>query len=108
MRLKKKEIFHPTKFDIKKRKDLYLIFKEAINNAAKYSRCRDMLIRLHEKQQSLQMEITDDGRGFDEKQIKNGNGLSNMRERAASMGAKILIISTVDNGTRISLDMAIT
>ena len=100
--------FSSTKFDIKKRKDLYLIFKEAINNAAKYSRCRDMLIRLHEKQQSLQMEITDDGKGFDEKQIKNGNGLSNMRERAASMGAKILIISTVDNGTRISLDMAIT
>jgi two-component system, NarL family, sensor histidine kinase UhpB len=100
--------FSFTKFDIKKRKDLYLIFKEAINNAAKYSRCRDILIRLQENQQSLQMEITDDGKGFDEQQIKNGNGLGNMRERAASMGAKILIVSTIASGTRISLDMVIT
>ena len=100
--------FSSTKLDIKKRKDLYLIFKEAINNAAKYSGCRDILIRLQEKQPLLQLEITDDGKGFIEQQVRNGNGLTNMRERAASMGAKILITSTIDSGTRISLDMAIT
>ena len=54
------------------------------------------------------MEITDNGKGFDEQQIKNGNGLNNMRERAASIGAKIRIVSTTASGTRISLDMAIT
>ncbi len=100
--------FSSTILDIKKRKDLYLIFKEAINNAAKYSRCRDIFIRLQEKQHFLQMEITDDGRGFVEQQVKNGNGLGNMRERAASMGAKILIVSKIASGTRISLDMTIT
>jgi signal transduction histidine kinase len=96
------------KLDIRKRKDLYLIFKEALNNAAKYSRCKNLRISLREKHQSLHMEISDDGKGFVEHQVKNGNGLTNMRERAASMGAQILIDSTIARGTQINLDMAIT
>jgi two-component system sensor histidine kinase UhpB len=100
--------FSSTKLDIKKRKDLYLIFKEAVNNAAKYSRCKNLHIGFQEKQQSLQMEIVDDGKGFVEQHVIKGNGLNNMRERAASIGAKILINSTIASGTRINLDMAIT
>ncbi len=100
--------FSSIKLDIKKRKDLYLLFKEAINNAAKYSQCKNLRINLHEKHQHLQMEISDDGKGFVEERARNGNGLNNMRERTASMGANILIDSAVGKGTTIALDLPIT
>lgn len=96
------------KLDIRKRKDLYLVFKEAINNAAKYSECRNLLIRLHRVGEYLKLEITDDGKGFAAETIRNGNGLNNMRERAASMVASLRINSSVGEGTRIGLDLPLT
>jgi signal transduction histidine kinase len=95
------------KLDVQKRKDLYLLFKEAVNNAAKYSECQNLRIRLWREKNSLQMEIADDGRGFAEDGIRAGNGLGSMRERAASMVADIRIDSVVGEGTRIALDMPI-
>jgi two-component system sensor histidine kinase UhpB len=100
--------FSSLKLDIKKRKDIYLLFKEAINNAAKYSRCRNLHIRFIQQQQSLRMEITDDGIGFVESEIRKGNGLNNMRERAASMTGAIRIDSTAGKGAHIALDIPIT
>ncbi|HVU58651.1 MAG TPA: sensor histidine kinase [Puia sp.] len=96
------------KLDVQKRKDLYLLFKEAINNAAKYSECRNLRIRLWREKDSLQMEIVDDGRGFVEADVREGHGLGSMRERAASMVAKIHIKSAIGEGTHIALDMPIS
>jgi two-component system, NarL family, sensor histidine kinase UhpB len=100
--------FPSMKLDIRKRKDLYLVFKEAINNAAKYSQCSNLLIRLRREGDSLQMEITDDGKGFAAETAKGGNGLNNMHERAASMLGKLRIDSAVGEGTRVGLDLPIT
>jgi signal transduction histidine kinase len=100
--------FSSIKLDIRKRKDLYLIFKEAVNNSAKYSQCNNLLIRLYEKKQFLQMDIEDDGKGFSEEIIRNGNGLKNMRERAESMSATIRIDSIVSKGTQIAVNIPIT
>jgi two-component system sensor histidine kinase UhpB len=100
--------FSSLKLDIRRRKDLYLIFKEAVNNAAKYSQCRNLEIRLRRDGDSLQLEIADDGKGFAAETIKAGNGLNNMRERAASMLARLQIDSEIGRGTRIGLDLPIT
>jgi two-component system sensor histidine kinase UhpB len=100
--------FSSIRLDIKKRKDIYLLFKEAINNAAKYSRCKNLHIRLSQRQQSLRMEVSDDGTGFVEREVRTGNGLNNMRERAASMAAEILIDPVIGKGTRIALDLPIS
>jgi two-component system, NarL family, sensor histidine kinase UhpB len=99
--------FSALKLDIRKRKDFYLLFKEALNNAAKYSRCRNLQIRFIQKQQKLLMEIIDDGTGFVETEVRNGNGLNNMRERAASMAGEIRIDPQVGKGTRIAVDLPI-
>ena len=96
------------KLDIRKRKDLYLVFKEAINNAAKYSQCSHLYIRLRQDEESLRLEITDDGKGFAAETTRSGNGLNNMHERASSMLAKLSIESAVGQGTRIGLDLPIT
>jgi two-component system, NarL family, sensor histidine kinase UhpB len=96
------------KLDIRKRKDFYLLFKEAVNNAAKYSQCSHLFIRLRQDGDSLRLEITDDGKGFSAGTTRTGNGLNNMHERASSMLAKLSIESTVGQGTRIGLDLPIT
>ena len=99
--------FASLKLDIRQRKELYLLFKEAVNNAAKYSQCTNLHIRLYRSKDSLRMEIADDGKGFAEEGLKGGNGLRNMRERAASMPANIRIESAIGQGTRIGLDLAL-
>ena len=91
------------KLDVRRRKDLYLLFKEAVNNAIKYSGCRTMIIRLEQEHGLLRMEIGDDGNGFDEALVRAGNGLNNMRERAASMEGRLFIDTAVGRGTRIVL-----
>jgi two-component system sensor histidine kinase UhpB len=100
--------FSTIKLDINKRKDFYLLFKEAVSNAAKYSQCRNLDIYLHRDQQFLRLKVTDDGTGFDPELVKNGNGLQNMRERANSMQAKIHVETAAGKGTGIQLDVPIT
>ena len=100
--------FSSLKLNIKKRKDFYLLFKEAVNNAAKYSNCKNLHVQVEQDAHFLHLTVTDDGKGFNEKVVKNGNGLINMRERAASMVAKINIDSVPGKGTSIALDVPIT
>jgi len=100
--------FSAIKLDIRQRKDLYLLFKEAVNNAAKYSRCRKLSIELRQEQSFLRLKIADDGNGFNEQQVRNGNGLRNMRARAANMGAGFSIDTAIGQGTRIEVEVPVS
>ena len=96
------------KMDIQKRKDFYLLFKEAVNNAVKHSSCQTLKIRLSHETNNLRLSIEDDGKGFDEKDMKPGNGLENMRARAQAINARLELDTVKGRSTRISLDMSIT
>ena len=96
------------KLDIKRRKDLYLLFKEAVNNAAKYSHCTNLSIELRQYHQSLQLTVTDDGAGFNEQEVRIGNGLRNMRERAVNLRSGLQIDSVIGKGTRVAVEVPIT
>lgn len=90
------------------RKNLYLIFKEAVNNAAKYAACYHLTVRLRRQQQHILLTITDDGKGFSKEEKENGNGLKNMKMRAASIKAAFHLETHPGNGTRIQISMPIT
>lgn len=94
--------------DAEKRKNLFLIFKEAINNAAKYSGASGIDITLKRSGRMLMMTVSDNGQGFDQQQAKHGNGLQNMEARAASMGAHFKLTSALNQGTHIALALPIT
>jgi ligand-binding sensor domain-containing protein/signal transduction histidine kinase len=97
--------FNLTKMDINTRKDFYLIFKEAVNNAAKYSHCRRISVHLAHLPNALKLKIEDDGRGFDLTQTVNGNGLSNMKHRAKNIHAELQINSAPGQGCSISVTL---
>jgi signal transduction histidine kinase/streptogramin lyase len=91
------------KLDMDKRRDLYLIFKEAVNNAVKYSECKKIIVRIMPQGQKVRMEITDDGKGFEINYSMPGNGLSNMQLRAKQMKGNLQVVSEIGKGTTVRL-----
>ncbi len=96
------------KLDPAKRKNFFLIFKEALNNAAKYSHCNKIDIVIEYDGKNLQLNIRDDGEGFDEATARQGNGIRNIKERAKEMPAALNYKTTIGNGTSVLLDVPVT
>jgi len=84
-----------------------LIFKEAINNAVKYSRANKVEIDLYQQNQTLILRVKDNGQGFDEQKIKAGNGLRNQRERAKEINGSFTVNSQNGQGTELELRLPI-
>lgn len=93
--------------DADKRKNLFLIFKETINNTAKYSNASHIEINLKQEDHALVLRIKDNGQGFDEQTTKAGNGLRNIRERAKEINGTISLKSWVGEGTEVELRLPI-
>jgi signal transduction histidine kinase len=89
------------------RKNSYLIFKEAINNAVKYSETKTIWVKIDLSNKKLMMLIKDEGTGFDEATIIKGNGLKNMHSRAKEIKGTITIDSFAGKGTTVSLQCTI-
>lgn len=88
------------------RRNAYLIFKEAMNNAAKYSEATVVELHLALKKGLLLMKISDNGKGFEPGSLEiggGGNGLKNMQQRATDIGGKVEIFSNPGEGTRVEL-----
>ena len=84
--------------DMQQRRDVFLVFKEAVNNAAKHSGARSVKIRLQKALNDIIMEIADNGRGFEPVE-SSSNGLENMQTRANAMNGRLEIVSGKDRGT---------
>jgi signal transduction histidine kinase len=91
------------KLNMEMRRDVFLIFKEALNNSAKYSHCSKIEIDVKFENNKLIIRIIDNGIGFDIRTADSGNGLGNMQKRAQSLHGKIDINSEEGKGTEISL-----
>ena len=95
--------FHNVRLGLQTRRDLYLIFKEAVNNAAKYSRCSKVDITIGADEKMVTVDIRDNGVGFDRNDIRGGNGLKNMEDRASQIGGHLSITSAPGEGATVSL-----
>lgn len=97
-----------TRLKLEFRKDIYLIFKEAVNNAVKYSGATEINVILHKVDDRLKMTIIDNGNGFNVNTVQRGNGINNMQSRAAGLNGTFFIHSVAGTGTTVTLDMVIT
>jgi len=88
------------------RQNIYLIFKEAVNNSIKYSNAENIECKIIEKKGYFFLLVKDSGVGFDKNKHSGGNGLRNMKMRADKLKANFVISS--ENGVTIELSVKIT
>jgi two-component system, NarL family, sensor histidine kinase UhpB len=91
--------------NMEQRRDVYMIFKEAVNNLAKYSGAANASIDFEIAQQQIKMTIADNGKGFSSTGNKQGNGLHNMKQRAEKWKGSLQVNSSNGNGTSIVVNM---
>ena len=98
--------------EMTKRKNFYLTFKESLNNALKYSDCKNFWVNINIQQHHLMLCVKDDGKGFDTKKAKSaatlsGNGMQNMKLRAKEMKGICTVESEPGKGTIVMLKFPI-
>ncbi|HEX6903751.1 MAG TPA: two-component regulator propeller domain-containing protein [Thermoanaerobaculia bacterium] len=93
------------RLDMAQRQHLYLLFREALHNALKHSRCGRVELTLALRDRQLVAVLRDDGRGFDPGLPDlEGDGLSTMRRRAEKLGGQLTIESS-PAGTAVRLEV---
>jgi signal transduction histidine kinase len=86
-------------------RNLIMIFKEALNNALKYSGAKQVKLEAYLKEGDvLQMVLTDTGRGFDIHNFKKGHGIDNMKVRSKRIHGILYLDSRPEKGTIINLN----
>ncbi|MES2881393.1 MAG: two-component regulator propeller domain-containing protein [Bacteroidota bacterium] len=101
------ENLNDVKLNMEERKNFYLIYKEAINNTAKYAACKNLWVEMKLHQNTVTLKIIDDGKGFDVTNAKTGNGIFNMKKRAEMLGGILTIKSVVAEGTTYQLSFKV-
>ena len=81
---------------------LFRIFQEAMNNALKHARASQISVSLLNGDH-LRLTITDNGSGFNTTISSEGQGLANIRRRAALIGATCTVISAPGSGTMLTI-----
>lgn len=92
------------------RRELFLVFKEAVTNVARHSGARSVRLSLEVLAESITLVVEDDGHGFDSSpatdlhsSLRRGRGLLNMQVRAKVMGGSLTLTSAQGQGTRLVL-----
>jgi ligand-binding sensor domain-containing protein len=94
------------KLNMEARRDLFLIFKEAINNVAKYSQASKVSVHLACHNKRLVFTLKDDGIGFDPKKA-DGNGLGNMEKRTTALKGRFQLTTKPGAGTSITVNIPV-
>jgi ligand-binding sensor domain-containing protein/signal transduction histidine kinase len=88
------------------RHNVFLAFKESVNNVVKHAHASEAWIRLRLSPEKFILEIEDNGRGLDgmdPKAAQMRNGLRNMRKRMADIGGEFSISPAATGGTIVRL-----
>lgn len=85
------------------RREIFLIFKESVNNIVKHAECAHVEIKLTVEKSEIRLSLHNDGAGFDVDKITDGHGLVSMKQRAAGLGGTLEIVSGKTDGTTTTL-----
>ncbi|MES2894182.1 MAG: triple tyrosine motif-containing protein [Bacteroidota bacterium] len=95
------------KLHMDKRHELFQIYKEALLNAGMHARSPFAQVSILCEKSLLKLKVTDNGRGFDTEEVSFGRGLNEMRKKALLLKADLEIVSEMNNGTTVSLEMKV-
>ncbi len=86
------------------RREVLLIFKEAVNNIARHARCHHADIEVRIERDALVLQVADDGQGLPPSSGRQaGHGLLSMHERAVRLNGSLDVDTSPDGGTRLVL-----
>jgi len=83
------------------RREVFLVYKEALHNLMRHSGCTQAVIEMHLERSWLTLTVKDDGRGLEAARAGDGHGLQSMRRRAEGLGGTLQIVSR--GGTTVVL-----
>ncbi len=89
------------------REAVFYVAADALGNVSRHARARHVTVRLLRESESVMLEVTDDGVGFDAARSVDGLGLRNMRERTFNVGGRLDVRSTPGAGTRLQMRLPI-
>lgn len=95
-------------FNLENRRNIYLIYKEALNNIIRHSNSLTCSIELNQTATNILLKVKDEGSGFDEKSTIENNGLRSIKRRASKMNGKIKIETEVGKGTSVILSVPLS
>ena len=95
------------RFNMEARRNILLLFKEALHNAAKYSDAGSITSELRIEGDMLILIVNDDGKGFNPDEAIKGNGLESMKVRSQELKGTFKIESTPGKGTRITFQLPV-
>jgi signal transduction histidine kinase len=89
------------KLPMEYKQNLLLMFKEAINNAIKHSGCNKITLDAFYKNDLIEIKLKDDGNGFNVNEVKFGEGIKNMKNRANKLKSNLKLDSESGKGTTV-------
>ena len=106
-KLELKQTVTGKKMNMEQRRDLYLIYKESLNNIYKHAHAQKVNVELSMNKTTLTLTISDDGKGFNPQLVTERNGLKNLKTRAEKWKGDIVISSQPQGGSAISVTMPV-
>ena len=88
--------------------ELLRVLQEALVNARRHSGARRVEVILSKRRHVVWAEVADDGRGFDPASVREGVGISGMRERASALGGRLEIESAPGRGTTVKVEVPLS
>ena len=92
-----------TKFTSIEGMNIYRTIQEAVNNSIKYAEAKNIKIDIKHLKNDIIINISDDGKGFDDNEIELGNGINNMKKRITDCGGIIKFKTKPNEGTEITI-----
>jgi signal transduction histidine kinase len=82
---------------------MYRLAQESLSNAVRHSGAGTIAVRVGHDRGTTCLAVSDNGSGFDPEHVTQGQGLQNLQERAANIGAELLIDSRSEVGTTVTV-----
>ena len=83
--------------------NIYRIIRESIHNSLKHANPSQIYVKVSQNDRNLQVQVVDNGKGFNMDKVEKGNGLMNMQKRINEIGGQLHIDSQKNSGTKVSL-----
>ncbi|RYU93785.1 sensor histidine kinase [Emticicia agri] len=94
-------------FSMEQRRNIYLIFKEAVNNISKHACATHASCKIEQHQGLIRISIRDNGKGFDFNRTFEGNGLKNFKLRSQEDDLRVYVNSGSQTGTEVLVEIAL-